>query len=268
MLTIGAFSKLCQTTPNALRYYDEIGLLKPAIVNDCNGYRYYAADQLNTMLLINKLKMYCFSLEEIAEIIRDPWDSGLLLSLAKSKQSHIKSKLNDYQNILNSLNNDIENLERGINIMSYLDNISPKLVETEPRNILYVRNHMDAQKEYGKYLGQLFERKAKENLTAEGPPISIFHGEEYNPTNYDMEIAIPIKEKVEGTRELPGGPCAMATLKGPYSQLASAYSKIKQWMETEGYTLRESPYEIYMTDPSKEKAEDNITEIYFPVKKG
>ncbi|WP_242854467.1 MerR family DNA-binding transcriptional regulator [Oxobacter pfennigii] len=40
------FSKLGKTTIKTLRYYDEVGLLTPAYVNEENGYHYYATDQL------------------------------------------------------------------------------------------------------------------------------------------------------------------------------------------------------------------------------
>ncbi|KPU42266.1 multidrug-efflux transporter 1 regulator [Oxobacter pfennigii] len=46
MYRIGMFSKLGKTTIKTLRYYDEVGLLTPAYVNEENGYHYYATDQL------------------------------------------------------------------------------------------------------------------------------------------------------------------------------------------------------------------------------
>lgn len=71
MLPIGEFSKICSVTTKTLRYYDEIGLLKPSIVNEHNGYRFYHVKQLKTILFINKLKKYRFSLEEIDRILKD-----------------------------------------------------------------------------------------------------------------------------------------------------------------------------------------------------
>ena len=40
MLSIGEFSKICQVSAKTLRYYDEIGLLRPEEINPENGYRY------------------------------------------------------------------------------------------------------------------------------------------------------------------------------------------------------------------------------------
>ena len=41
MLKIGDFSNLTRVTIKALRYYDELGLLKPVKVDEFTCYRYY-----------------------------------------------------------------------------------------------------------------------------------------------------------------------------------------------------------------------------------
>lgn len=45
MIKIGGFSKLSFVSIKTLRYYDELGLLKPVRVDDSTGYRYYSAGQ-------------------------------------------------------------------------------------------------------------------------------------------------------------------------------------------------------------------------------
>lgn len=58
MFKIGEFSKLSQVSVKALRYYDELGLLKPASVDRFTAYRYYSADQrprLNRILALKDL---------------------------------------------------------------------------------------------------------------------------------------------------------------------------------------------------------------------
>ncbi len=55
MLRIGEFSKLSKTTVKTLRYYDKVGLLKPAFVDSFTGYRYYTNEQLETM---HRILMY------------------------------------------------------------------------------------------------------------------------------------------------------------------------------------------------------------------
>ena len=69
LLSIGEFSKICRVSTKTLRYYDEIGLIKPAEINTETGYRYYSIKQLKNMLFINRLKSYYFSLDEIKEVL-------------------------------------------------------------------------------------------------------------------------------------------------------------------------------------------------------
>jgi len=63
MFKIGEFSKLSQVTVKTLRYYDEIGLLKPAEVDRFTSYRYYSVDQLPRLNRILALKDLGLSLE-------------------------------------------------------------------------------------------------------------------------------------------------------------------------------------------------------------
>ena len=69
MLQIGEFSRICQVSVKTLHHYDKIGLLVPAEVARFTGYRYYAAEQIDTMNLIQRLKRYGFSLEEIQHLL-------------------------------------------------------------------------------------------------------------------------------------------------------------------------------------------------------
>lgn len=97
------------------------------------------------------------------------------------------------------------NLEKGIPIMSYLDNIEVQLVETQPMNILYMRQMLssDVSAGYRKYFSRLYEKIAIEKLALLGMPMTIYYSSEYNPAGNDTEFAIPIEETVKGTRDLP-----------------------------------------------------------------
>lgn len=57
---------------DTIRYYDDIGLLKPAYISDESGYRYYAAEQVEALARIKELKIFGFSLNEIKKMsLRD-----------------------------------------------------------------------------------------------------------------------------------------------------------------------------------------------------
>jgi DNA-binding transcriptional MerR regulator len=80
---IGDFSRLSLVSVKALRYYDELGLLKPARVDEFTGYRYYSASQLTRLNRILAMK-----------------DMGLSLvcpgaGLASPPQSELKARHED-----------------------------------------------------------------------------------------------------------------------------------------------------------------------------
>src|SRR6266404_7353666 len=68
MLKIGDFSRLSQVSVKTLRYYDEVGLLKPTQVDQVSGHRYYSVAQLRQLHRILALRDLGFSLEQIAYV--------------------------------------------------------------------------------------------------------------------------------------------------------------------------------------------------------
>jgi DNA-binding transcriptional MerR regulator/effector-binding domain-containing protein len=272
VLSIGEFSKICGVSTKTLRYYAEIGLIDPDETNPENGYRYYSIKQLKRMLFIDRLKSCQFSLEEIKAILELEEDQSeeKLRSALDRKRGEIREKLRTFDYALKRLSDDISNLEKGIPIMSYLDDIEVQLVETQPMNILCMRRMLSADDYatgYGKYFGALYGKIATERLTALGTPMTIYYSPEYDPAGNDTEFAIPIAETVKGTRDFPGGLCAKSVLKGPYPELTSVYARLREWVETEGYELMKPPYEVYVTAPDQAALpEDIVTEVYFPVR--
>lgn len=69
MITIKEFSMLCECNIQTLRYYDRIGLLKPARVDDWTGYRYYNKSQAFEFIKIKNLQAADFSISEIKELM-------------------------------------------------------------------------------------------------------------------------------------------------------------------------------------------------------
>lgn len=272
MLSIGEFSNICKVSTKTLRYYAEVGLILPAEINPENGYRYYAIDQLETMLFINRLKSYNFSLEEIKEIL----DSGeladeKLCSQLVKKEKEMKAQARELQKSLDQLKADLLNLRQGRSMMSYLKTIDVKLVDVMPLRLFFIRKMVQQgafEDEYKNCFGKLLKKVASDGLTITAPPMVLFHGAEFTPSGLDTEFAIPVKEQADGTRDFSPGLCLKTVLHGPYSDLPSVYAKQYEWAEREGYQCSSALYEVYVTDPSQ-VADDNqlITEVYYPVKK-
>lgn len=228
MLSIGEFSNICKVSTKTLRYYAEIGLLEPSEVNPENGYRYYTIEQLEKMLFINRLKVYSFSLDEIKAILQ-------------SKE------------------------------MSYLEDIDVQLVDVPKMYLLSIRKMVQAEgypAEYIECYEKLFKKIAVNKLTMSGEPMVLFHSAEYSPSGLDTEFAIPVQECVTGTRDFCPGLCLKTVVRGAYSELSSVYAKQIEWAQKEGYRGTNALFEVYVTDPSQvENEQDNITEVYYPVKK-
>ncbi|OZV12052.1 MerR family transcriptional regulator [Tissierella sp. P1] len=272
MLSIGEFSNICKVSTKTLRYYAEIGLILPVEINPENGYRYYSVEQLETMLFINHLKSYNFSLEEIKTILKSEelLDEKLYLALIKKKKE-IEKQVQELKKTLDQLNNDISNLKQGKSIMSYLESIDVQLVEVPNMYLLSFRkmvHEYEFAEEYGNCFSKLFKKIQDDKLTILAPPMVLFHSAEFSPFGLDTEFAIPVKEYVTGTRDFYPGLCLKTVLYGSYSNLSSVYTKQREWAEKEGYECNNALYEVYVTDPTQvSKESELITEIYYPVKK-
>lgn len=272
MLSIGEFSNICKVSTKTLRYYAEIGLILPDEINPENGYRYYSVEQLETMLFINRLKSYNFSLEEIKTILgsQELQDEKLYQELIRKKKE-IEQQVTEFQKTLDQLNHDITILKQGKSIMSYLENIDVQLVEVPVMYLLSIRKMVtecEIAEEYGNCYSKIFRKIADDKLTVLAPPMVLFHSADFSPFGLDIEFAVPIKEYVTGTRDFHPGLCLKTVVHGSYSDLSSVYTKQREWAEKEGYENNNALYEVYVTDPSQAADESELlTEVYYPVKK-
>lgn len=69
--TVKALAELSGVTPRTLRWYDRVGLLKPARFSEA-GYRFYGPAEVNRLQQILFYRELGFSLENIADILNDP----------------------------------------------------------------------------------------------------------------------------------------------------------------------------------------------------
>lgn len=68
-MTIGEFARLSRLSAKALRRYDELGLLRPALVDPVNGYRYYDPAQVEGARLVAWLRRIGMPLSRIGRIV-------------------------------------------------------------------------------------------------------------------------------------------------------------------------------------------------------
>ncbi len=69
LVSISAFARRVGLTPSALRFYDDCGVLRPAVVDEGNGYRYYAPDQEPRARLLRDLREIDLPLPEVRRVL-------------------------------------------------------------------------------------------------------------------------------------------------------------------------------------------------------
>ncbi len=263
MLTIGSFSKVCMVSTKTLRHYDRMGLIKPAHLDSFTGYRYYDITQLKDMLFIQKLKEYGFALKEIKELL-GPGRANLKKCMEK-KYAQIQEELALHKNLLIKMQKDILDLEKGLDIMKE-EKLEIKLVDTADTAIVSVRENI-AMRDFDKLFKKLTDEMGRMKADCAGPLFAMYHSEEFDPEDTDLEIAFPVSPAGSHTRVLPACTCAMSVHRGEYGRLKETYMQIAEWIEREGCTISSAPYERYMNDPCEVPAEELVTEVYFPIKK-
>ena len=108
--TISEFAKLRNININSLRYYEKLGLLKPAYTDPDTGYRYYSAEQLSILDKIILCINLGIPLKEMAEFIDE---TGSLQSqkLMEHGRQVAQRKMNQLQNTLNFIDFSLKSIE-------------------------------------------------------------------------------------------------------------------------------------------------------------
>lgn len=104
LLSIGKVSKLYDVHIKSLRYYDEIGVLKPHYVDPDNHYRYYSYQQLNILEAIQACIELEIPLKKFAEFTTDEGNTVNFLEILNYGKKIAFEKIN-------SINNSLLNIE-------------------------------------------------------------------------------------------------------------------------------------------------------------
>ena len=71
-LTIGAFSRLTHLSIKTLRYYHEVGLIEPAVVDPDSGYRYYRPGQAQSAQLVRRFRDLGLPVADVKAVLAAP----------------------------------------------------------------------------------------------------------------------------------------------------------------------------------------------------
>jgi len=108
-LIIGEVARLLNMSTSQIRFYERKKLIEPKLLDE-NGYRLYDYDQLNRLVVINRLRELNMSISEIREFLSNSQeysDPLLLKKIKESLQEDIKkmmSKLQQVEGMLSQYN--------------------------------------------------------------------------------------------------------------------------------------------------------------------
>ncbi|MCC0706595.1 MULTISPECIES: MerR family transcriptional regulator [unclassified Clostridioides] len=105
--SIGEVSRLFDLSIKTLRYYDKVGILKPAYVNQENKYRYYSREQFMSIDVIKYCKIMGMALEDIKKLIDSDSSIDSMMNTIDRQSKMIENKIKELSDVKNYLN-DIE----------------------------------------------------------------------------------------------------------------------------------------------------------------
>ena len=183
-LSIGKVSKLTNVSIKSLRYYDKIGILRPAFVNTETNYRYYTEEQLYLLDAITLCIRLGIPLKDLNNYVEN--DSINLQKLLYDGKILAEEKILEIHKCLESLQDTLQQLSSSVNGMAKIPESKSGLLlpdgfyqnTYDARMILTVPlEDIDTPKYYGQYILKLFVTAQQLNINA-AYPSGILH--EYN----------------------------------------------------------------------------------------
>ncbi len=270
MFKIGEFSKLSQVPVKTLRYYDEIGLLKPARVDRFSSYRYYSAEQLPKLNRILALKDLGLSLDQVAQLLNGDLSAEQIRGMLRLKQAQAQQKVEDEQARLARVERRLRQIEQE-GVMSTQEVVLKKV---PAMTVASVREVVPTYADCGPLYGEIYKYVGRHRARPAGPGFTIYYDEEYRETGVDVEAAVPISKELASSdrvkvHELPGvEEMACIVHQGSYDTLDEAYNQLMAWIEANGYRICGPNRVVYIKGPRPlRKPSGYVSEVQFPVEK-
>lgn len=275
MFKIGDFSRIARVSCRLLRYYDELGLLKPAVVDSVSGYRFYSAAQLPQLNRILVLKDLGLSLEQIVRVVAEGVSPAELRAMLLIRRSDVEQALAVESDRLRQIEARIAQLDVD---GSPDDDV---LIRAEPaRRILTMRQTVASFSEVRGIIRRLEQELPSIIPKATlGPMIAIAHSPEFEPETLDVELGYVLRGTLDEAsrlaldipvqvRQLPSVPYLAACIRvGLPEDAHRITAKIGRFAEANGYVLAGANREIFIESPPIDRMEQAIVEMQFPLER-
>jgi effector-binding domain-containing protein len=270
---IGDFSRLCRITVRTIRYYDEIGLLKPVRVEQTTGYRYYSIEQLPMLNRIIMLKGIGLSLDDIKGLLNNGMSADYIRQLLQVKRTEIQERVNQDSGRLKQVEVWLDRINKEGTILTDI-NIQRKTV---PALRVISKREIGTYEEtiaklHGEIVWQINHPGNQETVKVTGPVMGLFYDDEYKEKDADIEVAIPISGEISinkvniEVKTLPKCEVISAMHKGTLYDINKAYAQIMEYAEEHDLKLITPVRELYFTYLEELPEDELLTEIQFPFK--
>jgi DNA-binding transcriptional MerR regulator len=272
MIRIGDFSRIARVSVQTLRYYDDLGLLKPVEVDRFTGYRYYTFDQLPKLHRILALKDLGLSLEEIARLLQDEPSTEQLMGMLRLKETELKERVEEELHRLERVRTRLRQMDEEQKMPNY----EVVLKKLDPQKIAGVRGKIPSYPEQWPLWEELGKYMAAKKIASTGACLTLYYSEE---PDIDAEVCEPVAKEYPDSgsvkfHTLPAVEQAACVVHhGPFTTIGDAYGFITKWMDSNGYECVGPVREVYLREAKQEGDRgsqtdpETVTEIQFPVKK-
>jgi DNA-binding transcriptional MerR regulator len=273
MFKIGEFSKIAQVPASLLRYYDEIGLLKPAHNDPSSGYRFYSATQLTRLNQIIALKDLGLTLEQITRVLTHTLPTEEIRGMLTLKKSQLEQTLREEVARLNSVETRLVQLERQGRFQDY--DVVLKTIPAQRwlswREVYPTRP--DGLAVMWQLLRELPERAGSRSL---GPFTIVFHFDALEYENVDIEMGYPLLSGTSDALTLPGGrtvtvndlpsvEVASVVRHGWVDLNVSCYASLGEWIEAHDYQFAGPGREVSLEPPVPGREREAVAELQIPI---
>ena len=268
MFRIGEFSKVSKTTVKTLRYYDEIGLLKPEETDKFTNYRFYTTDQLLRLHRIQELRQIGLSINEI-NLILSGHDCEPIL---QKRKSELISELAFGQSQLSRIEFILQG-EQQMNYSATIKELPPVIVYSKKVSIPnYDASRYEAYFDIIPKIGEEVAQKYPDLKCATPAYCFIEYPDgEFTEQGINFELCEAIEKMYPDFDDIKFKEIKACTVvsvmhKGSYGELPKAYAYACKWVEENGYVIAGNPRENYLDGIWNKESEDEwLTEIQIPI---
>ncbi|MCL2300260.1 MAG: MerR family transcriptional regulator [Firmicutes bacterium] len=251
LLSIKEFSEMSSLEQSTLRYWDDIGLFRPAYRNTENGYRYYSPEQIILINFIKVLSNLHVPLKTIADVSENRSPEAIL-RLMEQQEELLDAQLSRLHASYSTIHTLRDILRQGISIPDEQD-ISVQNLEAMP--IVLGPQNGEEQSFYQSFVR--YCQYAKENRINLNNPIGGYFEslERFLQTPSVPSRFFSVDPRGHDTRA--AGRYIVGYAKGYYSQLEEAAPRLDEFAAQQGLAPQGPVYVIYLRDEISEKNTDN-----------